>query len=348
MILGSVFVLRSVSESNLVRNYTNATHAFWIAEAGLAQMYYNWAHNNAQPVTGTYNFSGNSYTVDATHFPQITVTGLYAGLSRAVQATFSRIPAVFDNTLSVGNNLSLTGLIARADVYGKTRITGSYSQSGATGWFEDKQVGVNRNYTTITIPDYSNNGTSDEFSDFVSFGRMAVQGYPANQVVYIQNNGTINILPDQNLVGKKVVFVEGQSPGQGNVNIYFDGTWQEGEDLTVISTGNITYVEPLQYQTVARLSAVCWGEYNEASVFRSEHESVIFAHDSANFADILDWGSTTGNVIANNNVYLREVLSYEKYYYTDRSKNGDLPPAFLWLTGASGTSQLIDWQEAAQ
>jgi len=211
--------------------------------------------------------------------------------------------------------------------------------------------------TTIKVPDYNKNGTRDEFADFVLFGRDAVANYPSDQVVYIQNNGTVNIFPNQNLVGKKVIFVEGSSPGAGNVNIFFDGTWQEGEDLTVISTGGITYIEPLQYQEEARLSTISWDDYNEGSIFRSEHESVIYTHDDANFVDILEWGSTTGNVIANNavtdhpsdpqkdGISMLELLTYEKIYYSDRAKNGDLPPGFKLLSGASGTPKLMDWQE---
>ncbi|MBC8436518.1 MAG: hypothetical protein H8D90_01355 [Candidatus Omnitrophica bacterium] len=164
-------------------------------------------------------------------------------------------------------------------------------------------------------------------------------------MVYIQNNGTVNIFPDQSLIDKKVIFVEGSSPGTGNVHIFFDATWQEGQDLTVISTGDITYVEPLQFQADARLSTIAWEDYNEASIFRSEHESVMYAHRNGNFIDILDWGSTTGNLIVNGNVSLLEVLSYEKYYFSDRAMNGDLPPGFSRLGGSTGIPGLTDWQE---
>ena len=117
---------------------------------------------------------------------------------------------------------------------------------------------------------------------------------------------------------------------------------REGEDLTVISTGTITYVEPLQFQEEARLSTVSWGDYTEGSIFRSEHESVIYTHDDANFIDILDWGSTTGNIIANNavsdhpwdpkkdGISLLELLTYEKFYYSDRAEHD--PPSGTQIT----------------
>jgi len=148
-------------------------------------------------------------------------------------------------------------------------------------------------------------------------------------------------------IGKKVIFVEGSTPGAGDVNIFFDTSWQEGEDLTVISTGTVTYLEPLQFQQDARLSIIAWDDYRELSVFRSQHESIIYAHDDANFVDILDWGSTTGNIIVNDDMSLLEVLTYEKYYYSDKAINGDLPPGFQGLCSANGvlSSKLSDWQE---
>jgi hypothetical protein len=106
-------------------------------------------------------------------------------------------------------------------------------------------------------------------------------------------------------------------------------------------------MEPLQFQTDARLSCISWGKYNEAAVFRSEHVSVLFAHDDADFIDILDWGSTTGNVVTNNDLSLKEVLTYEKYYYSQKIKDGDLPPGFQWLAGSTGTNRMLDWQETA-
>jgi len=345
-VLVTAFVSRSISEGNIARIYTNSAKAFWIAEAGLAQAYSNFVNNVSQP-TSPVNYGGGTYSIDTSGFPSVKITGTFGGVNRAVQASFMRIPHPFEDTLACGGNLTLTGLLARVEVYGRTRISGQYSKTlGASGWFEDKQERVSQDYTTIRIPDYNNNGTTDEFSDFVLFGQKAVQEYPSEQVVYIQNDGTVNIWPNRELANKKVIFVEGSSPGKGNVNVLFDTSWREGEDLTIISTGTITYLEPLQFQTNARLSFVSWNDYNEASIFRSEHESVTYSHANANFVDILDWGSTTGNVIVNGNVSLMEVLTYEKYYYSDRAANGDLPPGFKWLPGTSGTPYLRDWQEA--
>ncbi|MBI4707900.1 MAG: pilus assembly PilX N-terminal domain-containing protein [Candidatus Omnitrophica bacterium] len=345
-ILGSAVVMRSASEKKISQGYADSAQAFWIAEAGLAQAYYNWSNGISQP-QGAVSYGGGTYSIDASSLVQTRVTGVFGASSRILQGSFVFIPRPFDNTLSAGGNLRLSGLLARVEIYDKTRISGTYSRSfGASGWFEDKQENVDQNLTTIKIPDYSGNGVSDEFSDFVLFGRNAAQSYPEDQVVYIQTDNTVNIFPNQDLVGKKIIYVEGTQAGAGDVNIFFDTTWHAGEDLTVISTGDITYVEPLQFQADARLSTISWVDYNEASVFRSEHESIIYTHDDANFVDILDWGSTTGSVIANDEVSLNEVLTYEKYYYSDRIANGDLSPGFKWLsTTNNGTRKMMDWQE---
>lgn len=346
VLLGSAYVASSISESNIARRYSDSKRAFWIAEAGLAQAYHDWVGNPSYSGS-TANFGDGSYTVTKSlSSPEVTVTAAFGSSQEVIKANFIRIPHPFENTLSAGGDLTLTGLLARVEVYNKTRISGLYSNTrGATGWFEDKQEGTPQNQTTIPIPDYNNNGTADEFGDFVEFGRQVAASYPSDQVVYLQTDGTVNIFPNSTLLGKKVIFVEGTSPQGGNVNIFFDATWRENEDLTVISTGNITYVEPLQFQEEARLSTVSWGDYSEASVFRSEHESVVYTHDDANFVDILDWGSTTGNVIANDDISLLEVLTYEKYYYSNRALNGDLPPGFQYLSGASGQVRITDWQQ---
>ncbi|MFA5004859.1 MAG: hypothetical protein WC561_01875 [Candidatus Omnitrophota bacterium] len=344
-ILSSVFLVGSSTESNAARNYSNSSRAFWIAEAGMAQAYRNWINNSAQPVGGV-SFGAGAYSIDTSNLPIVTVSGTCGLSTRTIQASFVRIPSAFDNTVSVGGNMTLNGLLAKVEVYDKTRISGTFSKTAfATAVFSDKQEGVSKDATTIKIPDYNNNGTSDEFVDFVEFGNLAVENYSADEVVHVETNGTVNIFPDSALVGKKIIFVEGSSTGTGNVNIFFDATWADNQDLTVISTGTITYVEPLQYASDSRLSTISWGDYGEISVFRSEHESVVYSHEDASFVDILDWGQTTGNVITNQNLGLTEVLTYEKFYYSDRAKNGDMPPGFGLLSGSTGTPYVADWQE---
>jgi len=345
-IIGSAFFCASITEKNSVVRQSDSTRAFWIAEAGLSQAYANWSNGVAQPDSAV-SFGGGTYNINVSSLPNVTITAVFGTAQRTLNAVFTRIPTTFDNTLSVGRNMSLAGLLAKVNVRGKTRISGSYSQTfAAQGTFEDKQTGVDQSLTTIKLSDYDDNGTQDQFSDFVQFGRNVVNAYPSNQVAYIKNNGTVVVIPNGAMLGKKILFVEGAAAGQGNVNIVFDGTWRANEDLTIIATGNITYLEPLQFNSPARLSTISWGDYNEASIFRSQHESVIYTHEDANFVDVLDWGTTTGNVIANRDVSLLEVLTNETYYYSDRAKKGDMPPGFERLNTTSGTGKLTNWSEA--
>jgi len=345
-VLGAVSLSRSVSETSITEHYTDGVRAFWIADAGMNQAYYNWANAIAQPA-GSTNFSGGSYTIDVTNLPLVSVNGSFSGTEMTISAFFMGLPLAFENTLSVGGDLSLLGILARAEVYGRARISGNYTKSGwgASDYFEDLVTGVAQGTTTIPIPDYNINGTGDEFDDFVVFGQNAVGSYEADEVLYIQGDDTVNIFPSQSLEGIKVIFVEGSTPGAGDVNIFFDGTWEEDEDLTIISTGTVTYVQPLQFQEDARLSTVSWDNYNEISIFRSEHESVVYTHDDALFIDILDWGSTTGNIIANGDMSMLEILTYERFYYSARASNGDVPPGMQWLSLTNGNPDLIDWQE---
>jgi hypothetical protein len=346
------FVAKSISESMMVKRNVASGQALWIAEAGLNDALNNMRISSSWTPSGTpASFGGGTYLVQKVDIGtgiELRATATYDNINRYVKGTMLRIPAPFANTVSIGGDLSLIGLLARVDIYGKTRISGSYSQSvGALGTFEDKQTGVSTNDTQLTVPDYDGNGTADQFNDFVLFGRDATASYAPSEVVYMQTDSTVNIFPNQTLVGKKIIFVEGTTAGAGDVNLFFDAAWQEAEDLTIISTGTVTYVEPLQFEDDARLSVIAWDDYAEASIFRSQHESLVFAHDDANFIDILDWGSTTGNIIANDDMSLREVLTYEKYYYSDRAANGDMPPGFSGLSSAAGvlTTTLSDWQE---
>ncbi len=344
-VLSSVFLVGSSTESNVARNYSNSSRAFWISEAGMSQAYQNWINSATQP-SSPVSFGAGAYSINTSSLPIVSVTGTCGSSTRTIQASFVRVPSAFDNTVSVGGNMSLNGLLAQVNVYDKTRISGTFSKTAlANATFSDKQEGVSTDSTTIKIPDFNGNGTKDEFGDFVAFGNQAVNSYPASQVVHVVSNGTVNIFPNSSLVGKKVIFVEGSTAGTGNVNIFFDATWADSQDLTVISTGTITYVEPLQYSSASRLSTISWGDYGEISVFRSEHESVVYSHEDANFVDILDWGQSTGNIITNKDLSLTEVLTYEKFYFSDRAKNGDMPPGFKLLPGASGTPYVTDWQE---
>lgn len=358
-VLGAAFLARSISENVLAERFVNSSRAFWIAEAGLAQAYQTWLAN-PNYAGGTANFAGGTYTVVKTAgLPEVSVTGTfppqgtYASTNRTVNAFFINIPFAFNNMLSTGGNLTLNypglGGGAIINVNGNTVYFGNYTK--------DPRITVNfnpaarqttdQNEVSIRIPDYNHNGTADEFSDFVAFGQTVVQGYSADQVVYLTPSAgqTLVIYPNHSAyLNKKVVFVQGSAAGEGDVNIIFDATWASSQDLTVISTGTVNYFEPLNFPG-SRLNTIAWEGYNEGSVLLSNREGVIYSHSNATFMDRFEIGFTTGNIIANGNLTFNEKWSWETFNYSNRATNGDLPPGFQCLTGG-GTARVLDWQEA--
>jgi len=348
---GVVISMRSIQERNLAIRYVDSVRAFWLAEAAVAKGYSELMSSSAYNGEDWTALASGQYRVirgASSGGVEIRAEATSGSATQALSFTLALVPYPFENTMSAGDDISLTGILGNISVYDKTRLSGEFSQSGivTSAWFEDKIEGVDSSYTSMPIPDYDQNGTADEFTDFVVMSQDVVADYPAEEVVYLQTSGTVNIFPSDTLIGKKVIFVEGDSPGQGDVNIFFDTTWEDEEDLTIISTGEVTYIQPLQFQEDARLSIVSWSDFIEVSIFQNAHESVIYAHDDAYYVDILDWGSTTGNIIAQDDISIFEFITNEKFYYSDRAYNGDLPPGFGRLASTGSISnQIADWQE---
>lgn len=335
--LSAGFALSTASELNNTKRFRDYTKAFWLAEAGVARFRKNQTMLDTTNPVNIY-FGSNYVTLlkDDTDSQNriVTATGHVGSITRQLAITFpAKPPKVFSNTMSSGGNLKLLGLIAKLEVYGPTRLTGTFSKSGigASGWFEDKQEGISTNETTLKYPDADGNGTSDQFNDFVEFNRDIASNYPPSEVVYIQSDNTQIVIPNRSLAGKKILFVEGSQPGTGNVNILFDASWQSEQNLTVISTGTVEYVQPLQTATNSQLNIIAWDDYKEASILYSSHKGVTYAHDAANFYSIFEYSVTSGNLIANNGINANEALSWKRFDYADPVANGSVPPGFQGL-----------------
>lgn len=349
--LGIGFVSAGLNELTQVERFKESTASFWLAEAGLAESLVQLEADQDWTPSGTALLGDGSYSISLTNGLTgkiVSVTGNCNGIQRKIQVTLPYVNKVFQNTLSCGGNMHLGGWLAQTTVDGKTRLTGTFSKDpGTSATFEDKLENQPVAETTITYPDMDDNGTSDEFNDFKLYNQALLSEYDASEVVYITTDNTVNIYPNRDYVGKKIIYVEGSTPGSGDVNIYFDASWSNGEDLTVISTGTVDYVEPLQFQQDARLSTVSWDEYHEYCVFLSTHDGVNYAHDEAKFYDIFQASSTDGNVIANQGINLTEVVSLKYFKDNDRAANGDVPPGLEGLIGASPVLVIepTDWQE---
>jgi hypothetical protein len=221
----------------------------------------------------------------------------------------------------------------------------------STANFEDKQSGLGTTSTTLKYPDANGNGTSDEFADFVRYYRNQINTLPSSETIWVQPanpNDTVVISPNQQLATKKLIFVDAPE-GKGNVNIIFDASWRNDENLTIVTTGGITYVQPLQSSTNSKLNLVSWKDYNEASVLYSAHNGVTFAHEDADYFSVLSYSHTTGTVVADRDINASEALTWKVFdFVSPLDANGDVPPGFNGLmaqTGSGYSSTPNSWKE---
>ncbi len=352
ILLSAGYMISLMTEFNTAKRYQDNTKALWLDEAGLAYYIKNPTMLDSAPQTQTFS-SGSVYISkdDSSGSRLVTFLGTVNGTARRIKVTFPPTPPdVFNNTMASGHNIVLNGLLATLKVYGTTKISGTYSQTGFldSGWFESKTEGVASAQTTLKFPDSNGNGTPDEFNDFKAFYQNLASTYAPSEVAYIQNSGTVNIYPNSYLAGKKLIYVEGATAGSGNISILFDASWKDNENVTVVSTGNITYLQPLQYTANSKMNMVAWDNYNEASVLSSKHNGVTYAHSDADYFSVFSLSTTTGNVIANGNINATEALTDKRFYYNNPVSNGQVPPGFEGLVSQSASGFQTKpslWQE---
>ena len=355
------FALSTVHELELANQYRDSTAAFWLAEAGLnriindqtllsaltdnipgAPIYFNDAGGN--PDYTRYIILEKDDSSD-TSVRKVRVSGVTNDVERELQIEFPVMPPdLFSNTMSSGGNINLFGLVAKMDVYGQTRISGAYTESGfgADGWFEDKVEGVDSGSTTLEYPDADNNGTPDEFNDFTTFYNNLKASYSEAEFVHKQLTTAENsadalevIDPFTYPAGTKIIFIEGNAPGKGDVEIWFDASWYDNENLTIVSTGCVEYFQPLNADKNSKLNIVTWEDYVEASILYSTHDGITYSHDEANFYSIFSYSETSGNLIANTAINANEALSWKKFVYADPLVDGIVPPGFEGLISTS-------------
>ncbi len=352
--LATGFALTSVNELQHAKRYRNSTQAFWLAEAGINQFLHDTTMlDDANPKTITIGSDTITLSKDDSDpsARYVTATASIGGVERQIRVKFSKLPPdVFDYTLASGGDITLSGTLAKLDVYGKTRISGTFQQSGwgASGWFEDKQEDLPVDDTTLTVPDSNDDGTPDEFGDFIQYSNNIVNQYSEDEVVHIQTDDTVTIIPNSYLAGKKVIFVEGSSPGTGDVNVIFDASWQPNQNLTIISTGTVNYIQPLQFVTNSQLNIISWEGYYEPSIFLSTHTGITYTHGTAEYFEILDYSKTTGTLVANEGVNAVEVIAHKKFLYDSALTENAVPPGFEGLigTGQEGYSSTpSEWKD---
>jgi len=352
------FTITTIGELKQANIYRDATRAYWLAESGVNRFLQDTSLLDGG--NQNYNLGGNTVTLskDDTD-PQeriVTSTGTIGGLTRTIEMRFpANAPSLFNNTFSTGADLLLSGRVARLIALSKTRITGTYTQAPSSlGVFQDKLEGVDSSLTTLKYPDADSNGTADEFTDFVQFNQDLIATYPPEDVVYVQQtdpNATYLVYPSSDLVNKKILYVEGPSAGTGSVDIIFDTTWADNQNLTVITTGDVNFILPLSNPSnESKLNVIAWNNYYQGSVLIGARSGATYAHNEAEFGGALNLSFNWGSLVANDqiNFDLDAFVGMLFKWENPIDENGNVPPGFEGLIsgGATGYSDTpSQWAE---
>lgn len=354
MTLAAGFALYTLSELNFSRRYRDATMAFWLAEAGLTRFIQNPHMLDAAGSEIMSENEGKIYLMkDDSNVRRrlVTSTGEVRGVKRSLQIEFpGQSPRVFENTLSSNNDFLITGNKSSLIVNGRLRLSGTVINKAKHSniIFEDKREKINSQFVSLVYPDANGNGVTDEFEDFVAFNRSLISRYPASEVVYIQGNDTYTMVPDKSLKGKKLIFVEGNKQGRGDVVIQLSAGWEKNQNLTVISTGKVTFNQAGISNATSQLNIIAWSGYEETAILPSSHYGMIYTHGAAVFDNILDTSVTNGCIVANGGIRIKEVWSTKTFNYRDVRDNGVVPPGFegLWGDDTAGyLSKPVSWRE---
>jgi len=359
LISGATFLRLATFEGILSKKDIQSSRAFYIAEAGvqraLAYLRVEGNQYSTEPINES--FAGGSYSVTPADNPTrsiktITATGSFKDRQKTIIVEVQLMPDFFKNTFTSPGNLELWGILASAYAHGTTWLSGVYD---SMGWFQDMGFDVlvenmDSEKTTLRFPDMNNNSIVNEFSDFVLFFQNEVQQLDPSEVVWLQTDGTVDIWPDRDYAGKKIIFVEGSVPGAGDVNIWFDSGswWESGQDVTIVSTGDVNYIQPLQNPSNNRLSVICWGNFSEGAIIYSAHRSVIGTQGVADLTYIIALINVTGAIFANDHVDIHSALVRADFYHDDTLNIGDIPPGLRPLcTNSYYLGDIISWQEGA-
>lgn len=336
--LSAAFSLYTFNEVNNAKRFRDSTSAFWLAEAGISE--YRATPSileNAEEYLLTYEKGTVLLEKDDSKKGKriVTATAKVGGSERKIYTEFPAIaPDVFNNTVSTKGNILVNGEKSTLTVNSKVRVGGKVQDKSkhSTVMLEDKLEGVNSEAVSLTYPDVNQNGKPDEFRDFVEFNRKVLAKYPPEEVLYIKGSGNYTITPNKALAGKKIVYVEADE-GDGNVDIQFSGAWEDEQNLTIISTGKVTYSQAATVGSNSQLNIIAWSGYLETAVLPGTHHGVIFTHGVAEFDEMHDTSITNGVLIANGGIEFKEVWSNKTFNYVDPRKAGAVPPGFEGLLG---------------
>ena len=359
LVLGATFLRLATTERISADESVQTAQTFYLSEAGAQRAIAFLRVDGNEYFTGQLYvnepFGDGSYSVTVSDdllraVKVITSTGNFAGQQKTITVEVQLLPSFFRNTFTSPGDLLFYGIFAAAYAHGITWLSGEYDPHG---WFLDMSFdtlveGVDPNQTTLRFPDMNGNSIVNEFSDFVLFFQDQIQQYDPSEVIWLQTDETINIWPRRDYTGKKIIFVEGSSPGTGNINIWFDSGswWESGQDVTIVSTGEVNYIQPLQNPSENRLSIVCWDVFTEGAILYSSHRSVIATQSLADFYYLLSLTQVTGAIFANDHIKIQEAVVLVDFYHDDTLNEGNIPPGLRPLcTNNYYLGEITSWTE---
>ncbi len=360
--LGATFLRLATFERLSANEEIQRAQAFYLAEAGVERAIAFLRVAGNEHSTGTLYtnepFANGTYTVTAADdldsgIKIITSTGTFAGEQKTITVEVQLLPAFFRNTFSSGGDLDFYGILAAAWAHGTTWLSGVYDRHG---WLQNMRFdtlvqNVDPNETTLRFRDMNENDVPNELEDFVLFFENALLECNPGETALIQTGagGTVDIWPSRDHVGKRIIFVKGPDGAEdtgGNVDIYLGASWADGQDLTIVSTGEVNYIQPLQNPSTSRLSVISWDDYTEGAIIFSAHRSVIGTQGTADFSYLFAWVTVYGSVFANQNINIQEGVVMANFWHDDRLNVGDVPPGLRPLsTNNYFLGEIISWEE---
>lgn len=347
------YMAANVNENNTAKRHRESAKALWAAEAGLNEFIKDNTILDAGPLT--YALGGSDLTIHKNdtdpEMRYVTATATSNGVTRSIQMDFPAMPFyALNNTLSTGGDLDFViipnphtgGTMGNGalSVWGTTKITGTFNltlpptSNVSQAWFENFEANVDPTQTTLQYPDANTNGTPDDFDDFKAHNQQILSGLDSSEYVYIQahDNATYVITPN-NYYGKKMIYIEGDQEGQGDVDIFFAADLQHALNLTIVTTGKVSFIQPALNPTGSKLNTISWGDFAQSvAVNQANHEGITYTHNQAIF-DVWGQYNSKGPIVANNGLYAESARHWERLQWADLVSNG-LPTGFSGLIAA--------------
>jgi hypothetical protein len=347
------FSMFNASEANGSARYCRSVSAFWLAEAGV-NMYMHDPTMLDNISFKTVDFGGGSiYLTRDDSQPLvrlISALGTFQGVQKKVQISYSaNIPEVYQNTISSKGDIKVSGKRAFVIINDKTRLTGDVVNKSKNKLFiEDLQTKVDPSLTSLTDPQVQLSDNINAFQQFVQSNENLISHYPPDQVLFLKGQSTYTIDSSTSLAGKKIIFIEGDE-NSGSVVIQSNGILAQNQNLTIISTGTVTFNQSGYQAPNSQLNIIAWSGYNETVSAPSINRGIIYTHGIASFDQIMDSSTTNGSVIADGGFDFGEIWSMKVFNNADMVKGGNYPPGFEKLTGTSlnykADSKPYLWQE---